>query len=482
MKVRDAAELEGLFRDQGKKRWAIAATDAAERAEKLRRLRERIIARESELMEALRVDFRKPRMESWTTEIFTTLEEIDFTIKRLGLWMRDRRVPGTLTLSLSSSYLRYEPKGRVLIMAPWNYPFQLLIAPLVSAVAAGNVVIAKPSNKTPATAAFIASLLEEVFPREEVAVVEGAGGVIGDRLLALPFDHVFFTGSPRIGARVGEAAARVHAGLTLELGGKSPTIILEGADLEDAAGKIMWGKCMNAGQTCIAPDYAFCPRSSVAAFAAAAAKTVARFYGADEKARRESVDFARIVDTAACGRHQALVEDAVAKGAKLEFGGVFDPEERYAAPTLLTGVRPDMAIMDEEIFGPILPVLAYDSIEEVLAFVNDRPKPLALYVFGKDKRAVGEVLDRTTSGSACVNNLVMQITNPNVPFGGVGMSGTGNYHGFFGFRTFSHERNILVQGPVNLAAFFFPPYGSLLQARMRGFLEFVSGSRPKKRG
>jgi aldehyde dehydrogenase (NAD+) len=480
MKLQDAAELEELFREQGKKRWTIAATDAAERIEKLKRLRERIIGRQEELVDALRADYRKPRMEAWTTEIHTSIDEIDFTVKRLRSWMKDRRVPGILTLPLATSFLRYEPKGRVLIMSPWNYPFQLLIAPLVSAIAAGNVIIVKPSNKTPATAAFIASLLEEVFAREEVAVVEGAGSAIGDQLLALPFDHIFFTGSPRIGARVGEAAARVHAGLTLELGGKSPTIILSGADIADSAEKILWGKFMNAGQTCIAPDYLFCPRSSVEAFAAAASKVVARFYGADERSRRESNDFARIVDIAACTRHKSLVEDAVAKGAKLVFGGSFEPQERYAAPTLLTGVRTDMTIMDEEIFGPILPVLAYDSIEEVFAFINSRPKPLALYVFGKDKRATAEVLDRTTSGSACVNDLIVQITNSHVPFGGVGMSGTGNYHGFYGFRTFSHERNVLRQGPLNLTSFFYPPYGSRFQERVRFMLELISGSLPRK--
>jgi aldehyde dehydrogenase (NAD+) len=477
MKVQNAAELEELFHEQGKKRWAVAATGAVERIEKLKGLRSRILEREDELVEALKKDYRKPRMEAWATEIHTSIDEIDFTVKKLRSWMKDRRVPSTITLPLSKSFLRYEPKGRVLIMSPWNYPFQLLIAPLVSAIAAGNVVIVKPSNKTPATSSFIASLLEEIFPKEEIAVVEGSGGAIGDLLLALPFDHIFFTGSPRIGARVGEAAARVHAGVTLELGGKSPTIILPGANLADSAEKILWGKFMNAGQTCIAPDYLFCPRSSVEGFVAAASKVVARFYGADERSRQESVDFARIVDTAACERHKSLVQDAVAKGAKVEFGGVFEPAERYAAPTLLTGVRSDMTIMDEEIFGPILPVLAYDSIEEILTFINSRPKPLALYVFGKDRRATAEVLDRTTSGSACVNDLVIQITNPHVPFGGVGMSGTGNYHGFYGFRTFSHERNVLQQGPLNLTSFFYPPYGSRLQEAVRSMLELVTGSR-----
>jgi aldehyde dehydrogenase (NAD+) len=279
---------------------------------------------------------------------------------------------------------------------------------------------------------------------------------------------------------VGEAAARMHAGLTLELGGKSPAILLAGADVEGAARKIAWGKYLNAGQTCIAPDYLFCPRDSVAAFAAAARRAVERMYGADETARRGSKDFPRIIDSAACTRLRGLVEDAVAKGAKIEFGGSFDVEGRYAAPTLLTGARADMAVMDEEIFGPILPVLAYDSLEEVLAFVQPRPKPLALYVFGKDESAIREVLCRTSSGSACVNDLIVQIENLRVPFGGVGMSGTGSYHGHYGFKAFSHERNCMRQGPISLASLFYPPYGSAAQTFLKRALETVKGSSRRK--
>lgn len=476
MKIDNPERLRELFDAQGRKRWTVAATGAPERIAKLRRLRNAIVERQGELYAALWSDFRKSELEGWLTETYTSLAELDHTVKHLRSWMKDRRVAGDINLPLSASYLRHEPKGRVLIMSPWNYPFQLLIAPLVSAIAAGNVVMAKPSNKTPATSAFIAFLLEDIFPEDEVAVVEGPGSVVGDALLELPFDHIFFTGSPRIGARVGAAAAKVHAGLTLELGGKSPTVLLRGADLADAAEKIMWGKCLNAGQTCIAPDYLFCPREEAARFAEEARKVVARYYGADEESRKGSPDFPRIVDAAACGRHRSLVEDALAKGAQLAFGGVFDVPERYAAPTLLTDVGPGMAIMDEEIFGPLLPVLGYDDIEEVIAFINARPKPLSLYVFGKDRRLIDEVLGRTSSGSACVNNLILQIENPHVPFGGVGMSGTGNYHGHYGFRTFSHERNILRQGPLNLASFFFPPYRGAFQARMRSLLERITGT------
>jgi aldehyde dehydrogenase (NAD+) len=481
MRIDGKAELEALFREQGEARWSIAATGAGERVAKLKRLRAAILARQDELYAAIMKDYRKSAFEAWLTEVFPSITELDHTIKGLGAWMKDKKAKGNFVLLGAKSYLRYEPKGRVLIMSPWNYPFQLLIAPLVSAIAAGNVVIVKPSNKTPATSAFIASLLGETFPQNEVAVVEGPGSVLGELLLELPFDHFFFTGSPKVGAHVGEAAERAHAGLTLELGGKSPTILLPDLDLEDAAAKIMWGKCLNAGQTCIAPDYLFCPRALVKDFAAAAAAAVKRMYGESAEARRKSKDFVHIVDVSACKRHKALVEDAVAKGAKLELGGAFDAEERYAPPTILSGVTKDMAIMDEEIFGPLLPILAYDSIEEVLAFIQARPKPLALYVFGKNRAGLDEVLDRTTSGSACVNDLIVQIENLDVPFGGIGMSGTGNYHGRYGFRTFSHERNYMRQGPINMAKSFYPPYGGKAQAMMKGMVEALYGMRRREK-
>jgi aldehyde dehydrogenase (NAD+) len=480
MKIEDKAELEELFGRQGEKRWEIAATGARTRIAKLKKLRAAIVARQGELSAAVMKDYRKSGFETWMTEVLPSIEDIDFTVKHLRSWMRDKRAPGAFILPLARGYLRHEPKGRVLIMSPWNYPFQLMIAPLASAVAAGNVIIAKPSNKTPATSAFLASLIETLFPPEEVAVVEGSGAVLGDILLGLPFDHVFFTGSPRVGARVGEAAARMHAGLTLELGGKSPTVILPDADIRKAAERIMWAKCLNAGQTCIAPDYLYCPRALVPAFAAAAKAAVERMYGPDETVRRFSADLPRIVDVAACKRLEGLVKDACAKGARLEVGGAFDVEERFASPTILTGVTTDMYIMGEEIFGPILPVLPYDSIEDVISFIHSRPKPLALYVFGRDERGAREVLDRTSSGSACVNDLIVQIENLNLPFGGVGMSGTGNYHGFYGFRAFSHERNYMVQGPVNMTKGFYPPYGRPAQAGMRSMLESLSGMKVRK--
>ncbi len=473
MLITEKRQLVELFESQAKRRWELAATGPAERIAKLNRLRAGLLARSEELYAAVKADYGKPAFEAWLTEIFPSIEEIDCATKHLKAWMKGRRAKRALILPLASTRVRYEPKGRVLIMSPWNYPVQLLIAPLVAAVAAGNCVIAKPSNKTPHTAAFLADLIGSVFPPEEVAVVEGPGSTVGDFLLELPFDHMFFTGSPAVGVKVGEAAARVHAGLTLELGGKSPTILLRGANMRQAARRIAWGKCLNAGQTCIAPDYLLCPSELVEDFAAEMRRAVESFYGKTEEARAASPDFARIVDKAACARLERLVADAISRGARLEFGGRFDVEQRYAAPTLLTGVRPDMAVMAEEIFGPILPVLSYDSLDEAVDFIRARPKPLALYILGRDKKSAERLIVSTTSGSAAINDLLVQIENPDAPFGGVGMSGTGNYHGFYGFKTFSHERNVLYQGPVSAAEWFYPPYGTPVQERLRSALKAV---------
>lgn len=471
MKITDVQQLRDLFEAQGKRRWELAQSSASRRIQRLKRLRVALLARQDELYAAMAQDFQKPGFEAWLTEVFPTIEELDTAVKNLRKWMRDKPVAGVFFLPGSRSLLRHEAKGRVLILSPWNYPAQLLLGPLVSAIAAGNTVIAKPSNKTPATASFLASLLEDVFPSDEVAVVEGPGAILGDQLLELPFDHVFFTGSPSVGAKVGQAAQKIHAGLTLELGGKSPAIVLADANLEDAAAKLLWGKTLNAGQTCIAPDYLFCPTGQVEALTQALVIRAKKVFGDTASERKLNPDFPRIVDVAACGKHQVLVEDAVSKGAVSVLEGEFDVAARYAPVTILKGVTPAMTIMDEEIFGPLIPIIAYDSLDEVLTFVQGRPKPLALYIFGRRQEQIRRVVAQTTAGSTCINNVIVQIENLNVPFGGIGMSGTGNYHGHFGFRTFSHERNIMRSGPVNLVSIFYPPYDKPSRKWGRRFLQ-----------
>ena len=454
-------KLNTLFEEQGKNRWKIAQTSVKERIAKLLKLRKVIEARQQEFYDAVWADFHKPKTEAWLTEVYPALQEIDHTMNHLPDWIEDKDGSWSFLFPLNSSVSHFEPKGRVLIMAPWNYPFLLFISPVVAAVAAGNVVIAKPSHKTPHVAEILESIIKDVFPQNEVAVVQGAGAEIGDQLLALPFDHVFFTGSPNVGAHVAEEAAKIHAGVTLELGGKSPVIILDDVKIKDAAKKLAWGKCLNAGQTCIAPDYMLCPRRLMQPLAEAIADNITKMYGDTDEARRNSDIFVHIVESRTVERHQALIKDALDNGAKAVLGAQFSPEDienRYTPATVLTDVTPDMRIMESEIFGPILPIIPYDSLEEAIAFVQARPKPLALYIFGKSEVKINEVIARTTSGSTCVNHCILQIANQSVPFGGVGMSGTGNYHGIYGFKTFSHERNVMRQSALDTMTFLYPPY------------------------
>ena len=469
--------LQNIFDAQGENRWKIAQTSVKERIAKLLKLRKAIETRQQEFYDAVWADFHKPKTEAWLTEVYPALQEIDHTVNHLPDWVEDKDGSWSFLFPLNSSVSHFEPKGRVLIMAPWNYPFLLFISPVVAAIAAGNVVIAKPSHKTPHVAEVLESIIKEVFPQNEVAVVQGAGAEIGDQLLALPFDHVFFTGSPNVGAHVAEEAAKIHAGVTLELGGKSPVIVLDDVKIKDAAKKLAWGKCLNAGQTCIAPDYMLCPRRLMQPLADAIADNIKKMYGNTDEARRNSEIFVHIVESRSVERHQALIEDAIAKGAKAILGAQFSPEDienRYTPATILTDVTADMRIMESEIFGPILPIIAYDSLEEAIAFVQARPKPLALYIFGKSEVKINEVIARTTSGSTCVNHCILQIANNSVPFGGVGMSGTGNYHGIYGFKTFSHERNVMRQSALDTMTFLYPPYHKKGEKRLRARIQRIA--------
>ena len=459
MRFINSEQIKRVFEDQGRKRWSVAATKAPERIAKLKKLRNALVKRKNEFFDAIWKDFRKSSFEAWTTEFLPAIEEIDYATAHLKKWMKDRPAKHTMILPTTRSYSRFEPKGRVLIMSPWNYPLLLLVSPIVSAIAAGNVIIAKPSNKTPCVSAFLASLFESLFEKDEVAIIEASGSEIGDTLLQLPFDHMFFTGSSKIGAHVGEMSQKVHAGITLELGGKSPVIVLDDADVKDAAKKIAWGKFINAGQTCIAPDYVLCARSKVDSLASEIAQSIKAMYGETEDDRKNSEDFPRIIDETSTEKLQGFIYDAVEKGASIAIGGKSVIGERYVAPTVLKDVTLQMKVMSGEIFGPVLPILAYDSLDSAIHYVQDNPKPLALYIFGKSRKTIRSVIAQTTSGSTCINNCIIQIENLSVPFGGVGNSGIGNYHGYYGFKTFSHERNIMKQCPVDVVKFFHAPYG-----------------------
>jgi aldehyde dehydrogenase (NAD+) len=439
------------------RRWEVARTSAKERIAKLEKLRRTIVERREGLYQAIHADFRKPASEVETTEMLMVLTEIDHTLKNLGKWMKPRKVGTPVLLTGTRSEVHYEPKGVVLIIAPWNYPFQLMIAPLVAAVAAGNCAVLKPSEKTPHTAAFIDQLIRDVFDPSEVVVVQG-GAEESQALLELPFDHFFFTGGPRVGRKVMEAAAKFLAGVTLELGGKSPAVVDETADLDAAAERITFGKYLNGGQTCVAPDYVYVHASREQEFLDKVRATIERFYGTTEEARKATPDFCRMVDDGQFTRVNRLLERSVASGVRVVTGGVVDATSRYISPTVLADVKPETPVMEEEIFGPVLPVLRYERLDDVVRHIRAGTKPLAMYIFSRDSKAVDRLLSETSAGGTCVNTTVVHFSNAELPFGGIGESGVGNYHGEFGFRTFSHERAVLRQGPLSFLRTMFPPY------------------------
>jgi aldehyde dehydrogenase (NAD+) len=468
-----ATQIQQVFQKQRAKRWRVAATTAHERIEKLERFRKAILARQAELTKAMYADFRKPPAEVELTEIQPVLSELKHTISHLRKWMKPQRVGTPITLFGTSSRVRLEPKGVVLILSPWNYPFNLLMSPLIAAISAGNCVMLRPSDKVPNTSQAMKKLLEDVFPEDEVAVFTGPSS-IANVLLKLPFDHVLFTGSTRIGRQVMAAAAEHLAPVTLELGGQSPVIVDETADVAKAAERIVWGKYLNAGQTCVAPNHVFVHESRAKAFVDEAKKLIESRYGASEEKRRASKDFARIVDSGSHTRLSKMIDDSVAAGAKLEIGGARDASERYVSPTILSGVRPDHAAMSEEIFGPVLPVISYRSLDEVVSDVRSRGKPLAMYIFTESRENKEKLLRETTAGGTVINNVILHLANPDLPFGGVGESGMGNYHGFYGFKTFSHERAVLTQGFFSAVAFFYPPYTEKVQRMITWVTKFFS--------
>ena len=413
------------------------------------------------MLDALAQDFSKPRFEAWTTEIGFTISDINHTLAHLSSWMKEESVSTPIAFQPGSSRIQAEPVGVVAVIAPWNYPVQLLLIPMVAAIAAGNAVVAKPSELAAATSGELASLIEAIGD-PAIAVVQG-GGAETTELLAQRFDHIIYTGNSRVARIVMRAASENLTPVTLELGGKSPAIVSRNANISVAARRIAWGKFLNAGQTCIAPDYVLVERSIHDEFVAALGVHIAEFYGSNPQI---SEDYARIVNSPHFHRLEKLLDSG-----KVAHGGVTDADTRYIAPTVLTGVKHDDPVMGEEIFGPILPVLAVSSLADAITFVNDRSrqgdKPLALYSFSEDDEENDAVLSGTTSGGACVNGTLLHISNPNLPFGGVGESGMGAYHGKFGFDTFSHRRSVHTRSTRIDPSLMYPPYTAKKQKLVR---------------
>lgn len=443
-----------------------------ERQKLLRALKHHILERQDALFTALRADFGKSPHETEITELQTTLGELETAIRSVKHWARPVRVPTPWHLFGSRSEIHYEPKGTVLVLSPWNYPFYLCMVPLISAIAAGNDVVVKPSEKTPRTSEFIRDLVAAAFPHGEARVLLG-DHTLANALTALPFDHIFFTGSGRVGRMVMGAAAKNLVPVTLELGGKSPAYVDPSANISEAARRIAWGKFVNAGQTCVAPDYVLVPKEQEALFLGAFRQAVEALYGADEIARRGSSDYCRIIDAAALARLRGLYDESVRQGAQTEFGGVIDADTRYFAPTLLRNVTPAMPIMQEEIFGPILPVIAYANPSEAVELILSRDKPLAFYLFAEDRDRIDAVLNAVSAGGVCVNNTLIHLSDHGLPFGGVGESGMGNYHGHHGFVTFSHAKSVLRQGPLNAIRLFSAPYAGK-ESRIRWLTRFFA--------
>ena len=441
-------EIDRIYDAQQRNRASVAATTAAQRIEKLRRFEKLILARREEICAAMWEDYRKPPAEVDLGEIYPIVSEARHAARHLRSWMKPRRVSTRLALFGASSSIVYQPKGVVLVISPWNFPFNLTLSPVVSAVAAGNCVVVKPSEMTPASAACMKRILAEMFDESEVAVVEGDASVAA-ALLRRKFDHIFFTGSPSVGRIVMKAAAEHLTSVTLELGGKSPVIVDESADVTAAANRIAWGKFFNSGQVCIAPDYALVHERVRDEF-------VARLRTAIDSLGGEA-SRAIIVNDQHAARVKRLIDAAVAGGAEVVAGGVADG--RRIEPTVLANVAPGAAVMTEEIFGPVLPVLPFRTITDALDFVNAREHPLALYVFSRNRRVAREILAGTRAGGTAVNHAMIHFYELALPFGGVGNSGVGKAHGRHGFEAFSNARALLEQRlPFSAIDLLYPPY------------------------
>jgi aldehyde dehydrogenase (NAD+) len=420
----------------------MKATTAEQRKEKLRKLKSAVEAHADEIVAAVKQDTRKPENEIRITEILNVLGNIDRNVSNLEEWMKPVEVTPSLNKN-DKARIVHEARGVCLILGPWNFPLGLVMGPLAAAVAAGNCCIVKLTDLCPATARVAARIVREAFDEREVALFEG-GVDVATALLELPFNHIFFTGSTRVGKLVMAAAAKHLATVTLELGGKSPVIVDEDADVKKVAADLAAAKQFNGGQACICPDYVFVREAQknilVEEFRA---KVKENLYRDDGSIKKDNI--AQIVNDQNFARVRKLFDDAVAKGARIAVGGTLEAADRTIHPTLLTEVTPDMLIMREEIFGPIVPVLTYRNLDEVIAFVSGRDKPLALYIYSNSRNNIDRILSRTSSGGVTINGVFSHYLENQLPFGGVNQSGQGSYHGVFGFRAFSHERAIYIQ-------------------------------------
>ncbi|MFA0961848.1 aldehyde dehydrogenase family protein [Roseivirga sp. BDSF3-8] len=438
---------------------ALRSEGYKSRKRRLTKLRDWVMNNRPAIKEALFKDFKKPPEEVDLSEVYVVIQELNHAITHLKKWMKPKKVSTPLSLLGTNGAIHYEPKGICLIIAPWNFPFNLTVGPLVSALAAGNTVMIKPSELSPATSDLIHRMVEECFGDDDIVQVMLGDKETSTALLERPFDHIFFTGSPQVGKIIMEAASRHLSSITLELGGKSPLIVDEKANLRDTAEKLVWGKFSNAGQTCIAPDYVLCHEKIQNALLEEIRSAILRLFDPDGKGIQKSAAYARIINERHFDRLNDMLNEALDDGALLVSGGQTHREDCYISPTVLTGVDPDGKLSNEEIFGPILPVLSFNTVDDVITYINSKPKPLAMYLFcgGKENRQAIE--KNTSAGGICVNETLVHFMHPNLPFGGANHSGIGKSHGHFGFLSLSNEKAVLKQRVGHTSVkLLYPPY------------------------
>jgi aldehyde dehydrogenase (NAD+) len=453
-------EVERIFKLQKANQQKIADSTANDRRKKLDRLHKTVLKYRQEIRDALYKDFRKHPSEVDIAEIYAVTSDIKHTRDYLSRWMRPKQVDTPLAQIGSSSYVHYEPKGVVLIISPWNFPVNLTFGPMISAIAAGNCVIIKPSEHTPHASAIMNKIVNELFDESEIALLEG-GVEVSTELLKLPFNHIFFTGAPEIGKIVMRAAAEHLTSVTLELGGKSPTIVDKTANLNDAAHRIAWGKWINNGQVCISPDHLFVHEEVADKFLEKVKAKLKTFYGEDVSA---SNSYNRIVNNKHFKRIESYFDDALSKGAKVEYGGKKDAAQDYFEPTIMTNIPEDSDLAKKEIFGPILPVYTFTDLQEVIDKINSNEKPLALYIYSKSRKNIKRIINNTRAGGTCVNHNAIHFYNNNLPFGGSNNSGIGKGNGFYGFEAFSNPRAVLKQwSPISGLDLMTPPYTNFKQ-------------------
>ena len=428
-----------------------ATKDIKFRNKYLKALKKSIKKHESEILDALKSDLGKNKVEAYATEIGFVKKELSYIIKELKNWAKTKSVTTPMMQFPAKSFIKYEPYGTVLIIGPFNYPFQLVMSPLIGALAAGNCAVVKPSEMTPQTSMVLQEILEEVFPENYVKVIQGEKEVTS-QLLDERFDYIFFTGSTKVGQIVYEKASKHLTPVTLELGGKSPAIIDDTANLKVAAERVAFGKFMNAGQTCVAPDYVLIDNKVKMKFVKALQSTIQEFYGTQTE---QSEDFGRIVNDNHFNRLVNIIEDS---RQQVIYGGESNADELFVAPTIILDPELSDSVMQQEIFGPILPIIGYETLNEVYDIVEQYEKPLALYLFTEDSDQITAVFNRLSFGGGCVNDTILHLANPNLPFGGVGHSGIGSYHGKYSFELFSHEKSYITKSTKLESGLLFPPY------------------------